>query len=161
MLYSKLRRRISLEYLSKYDEGMNETLYCFKYDGKVEYLTITQAINLEHPAVMKRIDEIFLNKRNKRMTKDGFEPGWQENIQAYAGGRLEYDKMLRERGLVEVGFDTEHVKDSTTTGGACRSEEFIKSALDMGVDLTGNEIEAIKSGEYFDDSKCDLSTEEP
>lgn len=139
---------------------MNERLYCFKINGEIMYLSIKDAVTLYKDDTASRVQEIIQNSKNKRMSKDGFEPGWQENIQAYAGGRLEYDRMLKERGLVEIGKDTECIRESTETGGACRSDEFIKSALEIGVDLTGNEIEAIKSGDYFDASKCDLSGDE-
>ena len=76
---------------------MNERLYCFKYAGKVEYLSIAQARLIDDPAIKYRIEEIILNSRTKRMKKDGFEPGWQENIREYVGGRAEYDHRLAGR----------------------------------------------------------------
>ena len=129
---------------------MHERLYCFKYDGKVEYLEISKARLIDHPEVKRRIGEIIQNSQNKRMTKDGFEPGWQENINAYAGGRLEYDKMLRERGLVEIGKDTSNVKESTAVSGL---KDVItgEMAKELNIDLNEQEIGAIKSGDYFKD----------
>ena len=137
-----------------YNSSMSERLYIFRIDGKVELLSIQQARELKDPFVDLRINEIIYNSRNKRMVKDGFEPGWQENIREYASSRSEYDKMLRERGLVEVGYDLTP-QDSTTVGGACNSEEFALHAKELGVELSDREIDAIKSGEYFDASKCD------
>lgn len=84
------------------------------------------------------------------MKKDGFEPGWQENIQAYAGGRQEYDRLLKEQGLVELGYDYVP-QESVGDYNACATPEFIEACLEAGIDLSGNEQEAIKSGEYFKD----------
>lgn len=100
------------------------------------------------PAIKEKFDNIILNSKNKRMKKDGFEPGWQENIQAYAGGRLEYNKLLKERGLVEIGYDYVP-QESKGNLNYCHSQEFVDECLGQGIELSGNEIEAIKSGEYF------------
>jgi hypothetical protein len=140
---------------------MNERLYVFKMpDGSVEMMTIKEAIELNRADISARIEEIMLNSKNKRMNKDGFEPGWQDNLQTYAGGRKEYDRLLREKGLVEIGYDTKDLKESTAVGGATNTEEFALYAKEIGVDLNDQEIDAIKSGEYFDASKCDLSGDE-
>lgn len=130
---------------------MNERLYCFKYDDKVEYLQLSQARTIDHPEVKRRIGEIILNSKNKRMIKDGFEPGFQDNINEYCGSKGEYDRRIRELGLVEIGYETKDLTESTTTG-IKYGDEFIEHAKEIGVDLTGNEIEAIKTGEYFDES---------
>lgn len=126
-------------------------LYTFNLtDGSIRVLTVEEAFKLGDPLVHKRIQEIILNSKNKRMVKDGFEPGWQENIQAYAGGRMEYDRMLKERGLVELGKD--YVPRETEADfNPFASEEVIQGALDAGIELSGNEVDALKSGEYFKD----------
>lgn len=125
-------------------------LYTFNINGRVEVLSIQEAIAKQDPRYQKRIDEIRLNNANKKRVKDGFEPGWQENIQAYCGDRRQYDQALKERGLVEIGKD--HVpQDNTKLGGFCQSDEFIESVKEQGIELSGQEVEAIKSGEYFQD----------
>lgn len=112
-------------------------------------MTLQEAVALlEDPVIKSRFDEILLNSQNVRRKKDGFTPGWQENIQAYAGGRQEYAKILKEKGLVEIGNDY-IPQESTLNHNYCHTEEFVKDCLDQGIDLTGNEIDAIKSGEYF------------
>lgn len=40
----------------------------------------------------------------KRIT-DGFQPGYNWALGQYVGGRREYQKILSQRGLVEVGKD--------------------------------------------------------
>lgn len=118
-------------------------------DGDIKIMTLQEASShLEDPEIKAKFETILVNSKNKRMKKDGFEPGWQENIQAYAGGRREYDKMLKERGLVEIGYDYVP-QESTGNVNFCHSDEFVDTCLAEGIDLSGNEIEAIKSGEYF------------
>lgn len=130
------------------------TLYSFPINGGIELLSLTEANIIDTDEVRKRIDEIIRNKANKRMTKDGFTPGWQENIQAYAGGRLEYDKMLRERGLVEIGYEYTPI-DTTTEENYFANDEMIKAVKDMGIDLSGQEIEGLKDGSYLKEISID------
>lgn len=131
---------------------MNERLFCFKFDGKIEYMSIKDAIALDNDAVATRVKEIMLNLKSKRMIKDGFEPGYQDNINEYVGSKGEYDRRLRELGLIEIGYETAHIKETTEVGGAMKSEGFIEAALELGIDLNEQEIDAMKSGEYFDES---------
>ncbi len=131
---------------------MNERLYCFKFDGRIEYLSIKDAIALNNDAVATRIKEIQLNLKSKRMIKDGFEPGMQDNINEYCGSKGEYDRRLKELGLIELGYDTSHIKETTEVGGAMSGDGFIEAALELGIDLNDQEIDAMKSGEYFDES---------
>ncbi|MGE3608016.1 MAG: hypothetical protein AB7I27_00410 [Bacteriovoracaceae bacterium] len=124
--------------------------YTFKRDsGDVEIMTLLEASTKIHePDIKRRFEEIILNSQNKRRKKDGFTPGWQENINAYAGGRMEYDRLLKERGLVELGNDY-IPQEAKGDYNFCQTEEFIQTCLEEGIDLSGNEIDAIKSGEYF------------
>lgn len=130
--------------------------YIFKRDsGQVEVMSLQDAVKrLSEPDIKKRFEEILLNNQNKRRKKDGFEPGWQENIQAYAGGRMEYDKILKEKGLTEVGYDYVP-QESTGDYNFCQTQEFVDACLDSGIELSGNEIDAIKSGDYFKDTSSD------
>jgi hypothetical protein len=126
--------------------------YIFKNSkGETEIMSLMDASKkLDDPEIRKRFDEICLNQKNKRMKKDGFEPGWQANINAYAGGRQEYNKLLKERGLVEIGYDYVP-QESEGNYDYCRSDEFINNCIDNGVSLSDNEREAIKSGDFFKD----------
>lgn len=123
-------------------------LYPFNINGAVHVLSLAEAMQRTEPEFKKRVEEIQLSIKNKKMVHDGFTPGWQENIQSYCGDRKQYDNALKERGLVEVGKDYVP-QDSTTVGGYFKSEEVIQELVDQGVELTGNEVEALKSGEYF------------
>lgn len=42
-------------------------------------------------------------RKQKGRIRDGFQPGWQSNIQAFAWSRGMYDRLLRQKGLIELG----------------------------------------------------------
>ena len=133
---------------------MSEVYHRFTFpNGDIKYLSFEEAVKINEEWVFKRIEQIRNNYRNKRMNKDGFEPGWQPNINEYCPDRGNYDKRLKELGLVECGRDISHIKDSTTTGGYCESKEWALAARESGVELSDNEVEAIASGEFFKEFK--------
>lgn len=125
--------------------------YTFKRDdGSIEVMSLSEASKKYHePDIKRRFDEIIENSKNRRMVKDGFTPGWQENINAYAGGRMEYDKMLKERGLVEIGREYVPSEKKDVIVSPCANEEFVRACIDNGIELSDTEADAIKSGEYF------------
>lgn len=120
--------------------------------NEVLVMTLQEAaLKISDPAIMTRFNEIIANSKNVRRRKDGFAPGFQENTGRYAGGRLEYEKQLKEMGLVEIGYD--YIPQETNAEyNPCANEGFIESCLEAGIELSGNEAEAIKSGEYFKDA---------
>jgi hypothetical protein len=130
---------------------MRNRYYYFTFsNGESKMLTLSEAKEANDELVKKRIEDIIQSFSTKRMKKDGFEPGWQPNINAYAGGRQEYSRLLKERGLVEIGYDyipQEDVRDHSP----CSTKEFIDTAVESGVELSDNEKDAILSGEYFKD----------
>ena len=112
-------------------------------------MTLEEATKHFHDdSIKSRFYEIMSNIKTKKRTKDGFEPGYQQNTGRYAGGRIEYEKQLREMGLVEIG--KEYIpEESKGDYNFCHTDDFVQTCLDSGIDLSGNEQEAIKSGEYF------------
>jgi hypothetical protein len=123
--------------------------------GDVKIMTLQEAVShLEDPEIKKKFDSILINSKNVRRKKDGFTPGWQENIQAYAGGPQEYSRLLKEHGLIEIGYDYVP-QESKGNHNFCQSEEFVQACIEQGIDLTGNEVEAIKSGDYFKDTTAE------
>lgn len=86
------------------------------------------------------------------MLKDGFEPGWQQNIMEYVGGRREYNQKLKEKGLIELGYDyvpKESIPDYSILG----NKEMALATKEIVPELSDNEVDAIASGEYFKDNK--------
>lgn len=139
---------------------MIESYKMFKINGKTELLTLEQAYKIGTPEVLEQIERIKLAYNSKRMIKDGFEPGFQANINEYCPDRASYNRALKEKGLVELGKDTSSIRDTTTTGGYCNTVEFALEARKIGIELSDQEVDAIASGEYFDSSKVDLSGSE-
>jgi hypothetical protein len=124
-------------------------------DGSKANLTIHGARSFGCKHMNKRADEIvdYLKSKNKvKHKKDGFVPGWQENIRMYITCPHQYRKALKELGLVEIGNDY-IPQDTTKVSNPFENEELIKAAVQSGLYLSGREIEALKSGEYFKDLK--------
>ena len=132
--------------------------YSFNLDsGEEVTMTIQEAIEKQesNPAIAARLKEIIANSKIRRRCRDGFVAGWQENINEYAGGRKEYDRILKEKGLVEIGYDY-IPKESTRVTNPCANIEFALHAKEIGVDLSDREVEAISTGEYFKEGVADL-----
>lgn len=128
---------------------MRERYYSFKTsDGKVEVLTFSQASKLDDPIIKQRLLEIRENVTNVKRVRDGFQSGWQENIQAYCGDRKQYDSALRERGLVEIGNEKMPGIEKTHS---CANEGFIEALTEAGLEVSGEEAKGILSGELFKD----------
>jgi hypothetical protein len=134
------------------NQKTNERLYKFKMaDGSVEFLTIEDAYRKNVPDFKVRVEEIIANSKNKRMNKDGFAPGWQGNLGKYITCPKEYSRELKSQGLIEVGYDYSF-KEYEDNSNVLQDSELVKSMVkDIGIELSGNEINAIESGEYFKD----------
>lgn len=135
-----------------YPHRMRTTYYPFKMpSGEIENLSLREAfLRKDEPAIASRIQEIVGNLALRRRKKDGFEPGWQENIREYCSSRREYDRAIQRNGLVEVGYEyvpQEHNPDTNP----CANREFVQACIDEGVDLSDNEKDAIMTGDYFKD----------
>lgn len=97
--------------------------------------------------------------KSGKAVSDGFEPGWQPNVNAWAWSRGAYNKLLREQGLQEIGYDyvpQETQVDYSPLSGAAMAQEIAR----MDPTMTGQEIAAIESGEYFKTAKADLGEAE-
>lgn len=132
--------------------------YTFGEGDNITLMTLDEAMQSKDPAIIKRIVQIRNNSTQIKRCRDGFESGWQPNINKYCSSRREYDKELQHMGLVELGYDRVPT-DSTKETNPCANEEFVKTCKDIGIELSGNEAEAIKSGQFFSADKCDLSND--
>lgn len=114
------------------------------------FLTLEEALSNEETKdqAIDKIKSMREASKNKRMIKDGFQAGWQENLGMYVGGKKEYDKILKEKGLVEIGYDYVP-KESHGNTDFFKTDEFIKTCIDNGIGINDQEEKAIKSGDYF------------
>jgi len=132
---------------------MRTTYYPIKVEGKQRTLSWEEAMAIGTEEVMDQLRKIKEMKADKRRVKDGFQPGFQENINTYCGSRKEYDRALRDRGLIEVGYGFTPT-DPTVTSNPFNNDDVIKTALDIGIDLSEREVDALKSGELLKDTEC-------
>lgn len=122
-------------------------------DGSKRKLTLHHARSFGCKEMTKRADEIMdaiRSKWKKQYKKDGFIPGWQENIRMHITCPHQYKRALKDLGLVEIGYDY-IPQASNKEFNVFDNDAVIKATLDAGIYLSGNEIEAMKSGEYFKD----------
>lgn len=121
-------------------------------DGTKRLLTLPQARGFGDKDMNRRVDDILdsiKTKQKKIHKKDGFVPGWQENIRMYITCPHQYRRALRDLGLVELGNDyADKIKDTTTVSNPFANENFMREAAKIA-DLSGREIDALASGEYF------------
>lgn len=128
---------------------MRERYYSFKTsDGQIEVLTFSQASVMDDPLIKARLTEIRENVSNVKRVRDGFQSGWQENIQEYCGDRKQYDNALKANGLVEIGNEK---LPTIEKQHSCANEGFIKSIIEEGGEISTVEEEAILSGDFFKD----------
>jgi len=119
-------------------------------NGTKKTLTMQAAMALNDPCVTKRVGEIKLSMKSKRRVRDGFQAGWHENIRQHVGGPQEYAKILRSKGLVEVGKDFIPGQDFKEVH-PCANADFAKAVAEEDSELSGTAIDAIEDGTMFDE----------
>lgn len=76
---------------------------------------------------------------------DAFKSGWHPGLGMHIGGPAHYSKVLKEKGMVEVG--NEKRKDAAPQRKSYINEEIIGEAIQAGAEISGNEAEALIKGE--------------
>ena len=90
-----------------------------------------------------------LIKSNKR-ADDTFKAGFQRNIMEYCHTVEEYRRKLKERGLIEIGYeDLPFNEDGAPV--EYWSEDMLKYAYQMG--LSENEVNSLRDDEQADYTK--------
>ena len=121
-------------------------------DGTQRSLAIHQARSFGCKNMNQRCDEIVLDlksKNKKQHKKDGFVPGWQENIRMHITCPAQYRRALKDLGLTEIGNERFVAKSAPEFNPF--TPEVVQEAVSIGVDLSGNEIDALENGKYFED----------
>lgn len=129
---------------------MKTTYYTFKVNGEQRVLSVKEALAIGTDEITKQLKDIEQANRNKRRVRDGFQAGFQENIGVNCWTRRGYEQELKARGLVEIGNDY-IPQDTTVTSNPFASDEAIKSAIESGIELSGQEIDGLKSGSLLKD----------
>lgn len=85
--------------------------------------------------------------KSNKAAKDKFIPGFQRNIMEYCATYKEYQQKLKEKGLIEYGY--EDIQPPEDTNGFVTdywTDDILKEIYDMGVHLSGRTIQALKDG---------------
>ena len=130
---------------------MNDLFDFILPDGSKRKLTIQNARSFGCKTMNAKCDEILADKKrqkDKLKRRDGFVPGWQPNINKYITCPVQYQRALKDMGLVEIG--NERLVHEAPSFNPF-TQEVVKEAISMGVDLSDREIDALESGEYFKD----------
>lgn len=100
-----------------------------------------------------QLESLTLLRANSHTTGDGFKPGFHPALGMEIRTNGQYQQVLRERGMVEVGNEksTEHKKKQSSNF----TDEIIKQAVDSGAQISGNEAVALIKGESLSASTAD------
>lgn len=90
--------------------------------------------------------------RSNRAVKDTFQPGFQRNIGEYCKTYSEYKRKLKEKGLIELGYEDIPMDDRPDDSTAHYwTDEFLRDLYeDCGITLDGQLIEALRNGRLQD-----------
>lgn len=125
----------------------------FEFDnGYSAYLTQESAASYERESGARIVRDDFKREQESffRMTKDGFQIGFNPALGMHIRGRKHYNQVLKERGLIEMG--KERVRPNEKIERKFIDESIVKAAVDMGASLSGVEADALASGEYVKDN---------
>lgn len=124
----------------------------FLPDGSKRRLTIHHARSFGCRKMNERCDGILADKerqKKKLRSRDGFVPGWQPNINKFITCYAQYQRALKDLGLTEIG--NQRFVPPPAPEFNPFTEEVVREAVKVGIELSGNEINALESGEYFKD----------
>lgn len=84
-----------------------------------------------------QISSLQLLRANSHTRGDGFKPGFHPGLGMEIRTNGQYQSILREKGMVEVG--NEKQKNPLQKKRSTFTEEIIKDAVAMGAEISGNE----------------------
>jgi hypothetical protein len=88
-----------------------------------------------------QLESLHLLRANSHKAKtDGFQPGWHPGLNMEIRTNEQYQKVLKERGMVEVGNEKQNHKKKETK---VFTEEIIKEAVGMGAEISGQEAKKL------------------
>lgn len=84
---------------------------------------------------------------SKRKVDDKLKfPGFFRNIREYCSSLGEYKRKLKEKGLIEIGFDDFPDKEEDATSKKYWTDDILKELAEEGVSFDGELIKAMQSG---------------
>ena len=84
--------------------------------------------------------------RSNKMVKDSFVAGYQRSIRKHCETYAEYQRELKKRGLIEIGY--EEINPDTEAGreSVYWDDAIIRGLYKRGIKISGNEAKALKEG---------------
>lgn len=105
---------------------------------EIKVICEQQGITLIYNGFRDQLESLQLLRANSHKTKtDGFQPGWHPGLNMEIRTNGQYQAILKERGMVEIG--NERQKDQVQKSSSVFTEEIIKDAIATGADISGNE----------------------
>ena len=87
------------------------------------------------------LEGITLLRANSHSSGDGFKPGWNPALKMEVRTNGQYQQILKEKGLIEIGNEKQVTKKADIKSVA---DAVITEAQAVGAQLSGNEISKIK-----------------
>lgn len=133
---------------------MKPFLYRFSDGAEIEVADMTSAFFNElveqhgkciYNGFTDQLESLTLLRANSHKAKtDGFQPGWHPALGMEIRTNGQYQQVLKERGMREVGNEKQDHKKKETK---VFTEEIIKDAIQSGANISGNEAAALVKGE--------------
>lgn len=128
---------------------MKYRMYFYEFsNGYSKWMTPVEAYKYSNENDVS-IDQDGFDKDQKsfiRSTKDGFQSGWHPSLGMHIRGKKHFNQVLKEKGLIEMG--KEKVTPQERKKKNYIDETGIKEAVDLGAEISGQEADALISGEY-------------
>jgi hypothetical protein len=130
-------------------------LYRFSDGAEIEVSDMTNAFMSElveqhgeclYNGFRDQLESLQLLRANSHKTKtDGFQPGWHPALQMEIRTNEQYQRVLKEKGMVEIG--NERQKDPVKKKTAAFTDDVIKKAKEMGATLSDREADRLTGKE--------------
>lgn len=129
--------------------------YFFKFsNGMIRKFTESGAKRFSADTRLEIIDcNLDGDFKNNKRIKDGFNPGWQVQLGMYVGDYGTYKRILKERGLVELGNEKPkltHDQEMEIVEANKRKEIFSDESLKElandtgGLDLSDGDVRMLR-----------------
>lgn len=129
---------------------MKTFLYLFSDGSEHEIAGMTNALlsdlKEQHGALVfngftDQLESLQLLRANSHSKGDGFKPGWHPGLNMEIRTNGQYQKILKEKGMVEVG--NEKQKTQKVKSKSAFTEDIIKDAIKQGAEISGREADKL------------------
>lgn len=87
---------------------------------------------------------------------DGFRSGWHPGLKMHIGGPDHYSRVLKEKGMVEIGNERQKDSSYSAPKKSYIGEEIVKEAIAAGAEIGSDAAEALISGKSLSDDSISV-----